>query len=196
MTTPINITATVEHISDRIKDPFLGSYSFFFLTLNWRLWLVLFSGEAYGTKLMLLESNIYYNCFQSIWMPLCFSFGFHIIIPILRTSIRVLNQFTSQLDSKILKKVMDEEKLKLVSENEELKNEKIRLMEKVSELLKAYGFSQYFISQNSDYAVRINNDLNKLQRPQGGDAFFSAAHEMAKAHENLRVNLANTKIDF
>jgi hypothetical protein len=190
MSVSMSISSTLEHIADRIKDPFLGAYSFFVLITNWRIILALFYWEDYSVKVETINNLIKANYFASAWKPLVITIIFFVISSIFKTLVRLFLQAWQRLDDKVAIYPMDPEKISFMQANTELLKENQKLTLSITQYSKVYSYIMYFLSQNDQHVVRVNNLTNQDRAGANVvDNMFHSAHQLATGFGTLKSNI-------
>lgn len=187
MSSTFSLNTTLEHIADRIKDPFLGAYSFFLVTYNWKIFLYLFSELSLHKTISGIEELM---SIKSILCPLVITIAFFVLTPFLRTVVRFILQLLQRVDDKVSKVPMDKEKVELIDRNTRLLSENAKLTTQNHHLVEFKSKVQYCLSQNKNSIVYINENINELDPNDHSVATFANnAHDLVKGVTTLENNL-------
>lgn len=197
-----NVKSFYEHVSDRIKDPFMGTYSFFIMLCNWKIFLVSFSDETFYYKLFVIQGLISEENYRSIWLPLVFASCFFILSSLLKIVFRFVAQAFQRLDDLVVRVPMDKEKIGLLQENSLMRVEIDNLIKKNEELIRLHTYIKGFYIEVNPLTNDIQTRGNELANSSASlglnsnlqssfSTYFANSVELANKIENFKTNVSN-----
>lgn len=178
-------------LNDRLKDPFLGVYSFFILTYNWKVFLITFSNIDIFFKIEKINYLLKIAHFRSVWFPLILTVLYIVLSSLLKTLTKLFIQTWQRLDNKVLPVAMDDEKINLLLLNSKLISENEKLSKRILEYSHISQSVMYFIAQQAANVATVNNLINRERLPENVAKVYETSHELVNGIENLKSTLKN-----
>lgn len=191
-----SVKSLYEHVSDRIKDPFLGVFSFFIVLLNWKIFLVTFSEETFYYKMFVIENLVKDSNYRSAWFPFFISILFFLCSSVMKILFRFVTQFFQRVDDWFVKIPMDQEKISLLKENTLMRIELDKAVQRNEELLKLHIYVKGFLIDvnpiTSDFMTKTNPLISYVSQIN----MSADSQIIIRSHLNDSIALANKIQNF
>jgi hypothetical protein len=179
------------HLGERLRDPFLGAYTFFVIFCNWKIWLLIFSKMDIFLKIEHISILIKKAHFRAFWLPLIFVTLYFILSSLFKTLTKYFLQNWQKIDDYVLPFSLDSEKINLIKINNNLIGENEKLSKKILEYSSLSQYVMYFSAQQASNIANVNNLLNQERIPSSVANMYEASHELVKGIENMKSSIKN-----
>ncbi|MGY5353601.1 hypothetical protein [Wenyingzhuangia sp. IMCC45467] len=158
------IKENLSPITERIKNPFVISFIFSYIAINWKpISTFIFLKVDILTKIDTIEARNYEHTTWSFWGPFCIALIYTLLLPLMRGLIKIssiISDYIASLSDGIAIKLFHRETI-LNTEKENIK-EKNDLKKKLSEQERIIKNLSKELSDSRGSIELLNNEINQI----------------------------------